>query len=313
MSAPDDGAALIGLNEVCVVADVVGPDERADLIDWADRAMRAGELIANPADPGSLMTPYLSAAGDRTVLTGADARADQPLVFVPARDRRISRLPDAFWRVRVRMVERLGLGGLREDPYKGAFLNVVLPGGAVHPHVDARIGSEDETCDVLRCNVLFRRPPGGGMPMIGDETFAIAECGAWAFHPTGLRHSADRVDGGWRGTLSFGFLVRGRDRARRRYGLSRTIVDQFDLTDAVRRRAFAASIRGSAGAGALGGGRLALVDFAIGAGDGFTVGEAAIALGEAPLGVEQSLIDLQRAGFVESASGRQLPGMVRAL
>jgi hypothetical protein len=117
-------------------------------------------------------------------------------------------LPEEFWRIRRRVVDRLGLSDLRDDPYKGSYLTYVAAGGEVHEHRDARLQVDGRSMALLRCNVLLARASRGGMPVIDGEEIDVADRGMWAFHPTELLHSATTVSGEvGRVTLSFGFVV----------------------------------------------------------------------------------------------------------
>jgi hypothetical protein len=309
MYASHDPGALLGANEVLVVTEIVTPEEQAVLADWADEQAAAGRLYKNPADQGGYLTAYQSADGVRTVFTRepAPSAGRQRFVYVqPADAMKSEPLPDVFWDIRDRVVERLQLQALDEDPYKGCFLSVMTSGGEVHRHIDAKIELDGAAFDVLRCNVLFRRPEGGGMPVIGASTLDIADRGMWAFYPTVLRHSGTEVAGRWtRGTLSFGFLVSAEQRAMRRYGLARAIANQFQLTSDEARTRFLQGLRRSPNAADLGGLRLALIDFVVRSADDFAVAEAAASLDAPVADVDAALIDLQRNDFVESASGRR--------
>jgi len=217
---------LLGPNEIFVADSVVTAEEQATLVGWAEERRRQGRLLINPRDPEIHMTPFFSAAGGLTQITksglgpdGVERRAQRGLVWVPKVDAQfMDPLPDAFWSIRGRVIDRLGLGDLEEDYYKGSFLTYMAPGGKVHEHRDARVRVGTEECLLLRCNVLFQRPPQGGMPVIGSQEIDVGDRGMWAFYPTEFRHSTTVVRGpDSRGTLSFGFLVRHAALWQRRY------------------------------------------------------------------------------------------------
>lgn len=203
--------AFLGLDEIVILEDVVKPVEQRVLSSWAQDQREAGRLLANPVDPATRSTPYLAAA-DRglTPLTKArrDPRTAAP-VWVPETSGRVlDPLPDEFWTIRDRVVDRLGIGNMPDDPYKGSFLTSVCTGGDVHTHKDARLLIADAEVPLLRCNVLVQRPDGGGNPVIEGVEIDIPDRGMWAFHPTENVHGATTVTGARsRVTLSFGFVV----------------------------------------------------------------------------------------------------------
>jgi len=216
MAVPDTGVerplpALLGLDEVLVVSDVVTAAEQHVLCTWTDHQRAAGRLLVHPVDPTTMSTPFRSAADRQlTRLTGSDAgAAEASLVWVPATDPRVlDPLPDEFWAVRSGVVDRLGIADLPDDPYKGSFLTSVTAGGGVHAHKDARLPIDGEPHPLLRCNVVVRRPVSGGLPVIEGTEFDVPERGMWAFHPTENEHRATAVTGPiGRITLSFGFVV----------------------------------------------------------------------------------------------------------
>jgi len=189
----------------------VKPAEQHVLSSWADHQRAAGRLLVHPVDPTTVSTPFRSAADRQlTKLTRPDDRApDVSLVWVPDADPRVlDPLPGEFWDVRARVVGRLGIADLPDDPYKGSFLTSVAAGAGVHSHKDARLPIDGEHRPLLRCNVLVRRPASGGMPVIEGSEFDVPERGMWAFHPTENGHGATAVTGPiGRITLSFGFVV----------------------------------------------------------------------------------------------------------
>ncbi|WP_051707105.1 hypothetical protein [Nocardioides aequoreus] len=201
----------MGLDEVVVVDEVVTIAERARLVEWATEQGAAGLLQQNPVDPLSRTTPFFAAADrGRSVLTRDEGTEPDStdLVWIP-REKGEVFLPEEFWAVRTRVVSRLGLEALPDDPYKGSFLTCVSPGGDVHTHKDARLPLDGSPpLPLLRCNVLVQRPEGGGLPVISETLIEVPERGVWALHPTELMHGATPVVGAReRITLSFGFVV----------------------------------------------------------------------------------------------------------
>jgi hypothetical protein len=203
--------AFLGLDEVVVVDNVVTPAEQDVVGSWADEQRRADRLLIHPIDPATRSTPFLSAANKQlTPLTQPNDRlGDSALVWVPNVDLRVlDPLPEEFWAIRTRVIARLGIDDLSDDPYKGSFLTSVAPGGDVHTHKDARLWIDGDLRPLLRCNVMVRRPDAGGMPVIEGTEFDIPDRGLWALHPTENIHGATSVAGPTsRVTLSFGFVV----------------------------------------------------------------------------------------------------------
>jgi hypothetical protein len=313
--------SLLGPNEVLVADEIVTPEEQAVLVAWAGEKAKGGRLLESPADPGGLLTHYQSATGALTRFTqhgpGHAGEDGQEFVFVPrVEGQPRDPLPDAFWQVRARVVEWLRVGMLDEDPYKGCFLSYTTAGGRIHQHLDAKVRVDGEECDILRCNVLFRRPATGGMPVIRAAQLDILDRGMWAFFPTELVHSATEVGGpAPRGTLSFGFLVRPNDLWQRRYRLAAAICAEYGLDDDRSRRGhLIEQLRQAPAAAMLGSRRLELVEFIIRARGDFTVRAALDALGTPPSETGPALIELQRSGFVESiSSGDAFRGNVMVL
>jgi hypothetical protein len=205
-------AASLGLNEVLVLDSVVRPDEQSVLASWALERHRAGALLNNPVDPRRHLTPYLAAEDrGRTPLTQRQPvdDGDAGPVWIPEITLgHADTPPDDFWQIRRRVIDRLGLGEARDDPYKGSFLTYVTSGGFVHAHRDARLQVEGMTVPLLRCNVMLRRATRGGQPVISERELEVPVRGMWAFYPTELLHSATPVSGArGRVTLSFGFVI----------------------------------------------------------------------------------------------------------
>lgn len=300
---------LLGTNEVLVAGEVVTVQEQAILLAWAERQYRAGRLLENPSDPGAYCTPFQSTRGGLTALTNLAARrnmwAEQTLVWVPeVNEHRVDRLPDEFWSIRSRVVDRLGLATLEEDHYKGSFLSYIAPGTGVHTHRDARLTIDHEEFLILRCNVLFRRPDEGGQPIIGSTEFDVPDRGMWAFFPTELVHSATPVRGSqFRGLLSFGFLARPEDVWERRfrstagfeaeYGLEPGSDTGHALIEALRQAPEAQSVDSE---------RIDLLEFIVSSQKDFNVWEAARGVHRKPADICDAIHDLQRSGIVESRS-----------
>ncbi len=300
-------ASLHGPNEVLVAGDVVTAAEQAVLANWAEDKLRRGRLIENPRDPGRFLTPHLSATGSLSRFTKEGAGREQDFVWIPKvvggteDGEPLDPLPDLFWEIRARVVRCLGLEGVEEDHYKGSFLTYTAPGGAVHQHCDEKVMIDREPCDILRCNVLFQRPESGGLPVIGTTELDVPDRGMWVFYATALVHSAGAVSGSFRGTLSYGFLIRPRQLWERRFRIAANIGSQYGLEEGNDgRRKLIEKLRRAAGTSALGTERLELAEYIIGFNGAFSVREAADAVGREPAGTASDLMDLQRSGFVDS-------------
>ena len=228
---------LLGPAEIFVASDVVTPAAQSILADWAEEKRARDRLLTHPRDPCNRTTPFRSEDGTLTRLTRPEEQGNAHFegrpIWVPNLDERVmDPLPAAFWEIRARVIELLDIGHLPDDPYKGSFLSYISPGGAVHPHRDARLSIDYEEFALIRANVLFQGSETGGQPIIGPLAVEVPDRGMWAFYPTEIIHSATKVGGSrHRGTLSFGFLVRSRDLVDRGFRVASGSGAIPDLTD----------------------------------------------------------------------------------
>ena len=304
--------SLLGTNEVLVADEVVTAEEQATLLAWAERQYRDGKISATLPDPGAWCTPFQSIGGGLTTLTNASAQqlegsAEQRLVWVPEVDEgNIDRLPEEFWRIRARVVERLDLAALDEDHYKGSFLTYISPGAGVHRHRDARLMIRNEEFLILRCNVLFRRPEAGGQPVVESIDLEVPDRGMWAFFPTEHVHAATPVRGSaFRGLLSFGFLVRLEDLWQRRFRMTTDFAQEHGVAaDAEHKRALIDALRAAPESSELDAQRIDLLEFIVMSDDEFSVQDAADSLQRSPAELCDALHDFQRSRIVESRSSR---------
>jgi hypothetical protein len=299
---------LLGANEVLISESVVTPEEQSILIGWAQKLRKAGKLVNNPLDAGVYSTPFCSAQGGLTRLTregGEREEQDQKLVWVPmVNDELLEPFPEAFWRIRSRVVHLLGLQDFREDDYKGSFLSYIAPGGEIHRHRDARLKIGSEEFLILRCNVLFKKADAGGLPVFGDSEVPVPDRGMWAFFATELVHAATEVCGeGFRGLLSFGFLVRPSDLWQRRFRISRTGDLEYlaSCSDDTRGALFQ-ELRRSPQMELVGSGRLDLLEFIVRSRADFSLEEAANSLRGDPSEIGEAIYDLQKSNLIESNS-----------
>jgi hypothetical protein len=313
MKTPDNAAALLGPNEVLVSEGVVTADERRMLVDWLVAQQRAGQLLRNPQDPGAYSTPFRAAdTGEPT--RPAELRAvrrgiAQPIVWLPDLGERVDPLPAELWRIRARVVERLGLDALNDDPYKGSFISYIEPGTGVHQHRDERLIVNGEERPILRCNLFLQRPGAGGLPVFdGRFELDVPDLGMWAFFPTELVHSATAVQGrGFRALLSFGFLGRMTQWWTRRFRAAPSFLAESGLEargEGVRGALIAQTLASVRAAG-INDARLALLAFALRAPGGFNVDEAAGALSMPAAEVWPMIAHLQRSRVLQSRSSER--------
>lgn len=302
-------SCLLGPNEVLLADLVITEDEQSALFGWLEAQRSAGKLVQNPQDPGAYSTPFRAANGTLTRLTrggrvGA-ASGKQKLVWIPDVAEAVDPLPEELWRIRARVIERLGLGGLEEDVYKGSFMSYIEPGTGVHRHRDDRLKLEEGERLILRCNILVKKPEGGGSPVFDERVEVdVPDRGMWAFFPTELVHSANEVRGALaRGLMSFGFLVRPADLLQRRFHVAPRFASECAFgagEDA--RRGVIERLRASALAAGLSDDRVELLAFVLASPGDFTLEEAARSLRRRPRDVFEVLRDLQVSEVVASNS-----------
>lgn len=296
-------------NEVLVTESILNEQEQAALVTWAEQQHQTGRLNENPQDPGAFSTSFCSADGQLSRLTRERGRetSAQKLAWVPSPKEQTAQLPDTFWQIRERVVNLLGLGSLQEDHYKGSFLSYIMPGSRVHQHRDDRIKVGSKEFLIFRCNVLFKKPLGGGLPAIGNKQIDVPERGMWAFFPTELVHSATEVKGGhFRGLLSFGFLLSPEEVWDQRYRLSRDFEAEYRLDNGENsRRDLVELLSNSAEAADLNPLRVQVLQHIIlGSGD-FSISEVAGSLRCEPSTVARILRDLQGSKVIVSESSAQ--------
>lgn len=96
--------------------------------------------------------------------------------------------------VAARIERRFGLEGVPVDPELGWVISVILKGGFVHTHTDARL-YRDKPLKHLRCNVVISKPDSGGIPVIANRPVPLVEGGGWAFFASEYPHSSFPVGG----------------------------------------------------------------------------------------------------------------------
>lgn len=311
-SRTQSAARLLGTNEIFVADSIVTVDEQLSLVDWAEEKQRNGRLLTNPRDSEIYMTPFLSEDGGLTRFaqqgpTKQELEGRQRgFVWIPqVTEQFLDQPPESFWTIRSRVVDVLGLHGVQEDHYKGSFLSYIVPGGRVHEHRDARVKVEGDEFLILRCNVLFKKPQQGGMPIIGSQEIDISDRGMWAFFPTEFRHSTTVVHGTeCRGTLSFGFLLHPEELWERRFRVTPQLHQQGHMGSPdrlfhgiVERQHLPVSVRER---------QEVVWEFVASQTGDFSVREVAKALDESPSDVWQVLRDLQASRLIQSLSSASL-------
>lgn len=109
---------------------------------------------------------------------------------------------ETFERIRIRLVERLGMQDFRMDPHVEDYASVILPGGFVHLHTDPALPGHNHA----RANLLCGFPDAGGMPVISGTRYRIEPGDIWMFLPSEARHFCELVVGSRpRVNCSFGF------------------------------------------------------------------------------------------------------------
>lgn len=309
MTGKSAAESLLGPNEVLLTDSLVSSEERSRLWQWAEDQYRSGKLLNTPSDPGGFSTPFHSVEGSLTRLTSAAARRDnaseQRLIWVPDVDEEcLDPLPAELWEIRARVVDLLGLSGLEEDHYKGTFLSCTSPGTGVHAHCDAKLIIRGEERPIFRCNLLFKRPEEGGLPVLESREIDVPDGGMWASFPTELLHAASPVRGTQiRGLLSFGFLVRLAEFWQRRFRLSMDFAVEYGLDSGDEpRRALLEQLRAAPEAQGIGQARIDLLEFILSSTGGFSIQAAADSLQQTPAETWEALRDLQRSPPVESWS-----------
>lgn len=295
-------ATLLGPNEVLVAKGVVAEQEREALVDWLAAQRRADKLVRNPKDPGAYSTPFRAADGGLTRLIQPGASTDKgpSPVWLPNVNPTPEPLPDTLWRIRDRVIDRLGLDDLDDDPYKGTFMSYIEPGTGVHQHRDERILVDAEERPILRCNIFLRRPAGGGLPVFdGRLELDVPDRGLWAFFPSELVHSATAVRGpGIRALLSLGFLARVEHWWHRRFRVAPDFVTEYGLGSELAREKLLDRLAGT-GVGRC---QLALLGFALSTPGGFSIAEAAEPLSMDAQALWPMVRDLQRNRVLDSES-----------
>jgi hypothetical protein len=116
--------------------------------------------------------------------------------------RRYASQPDApFWS------EAFSCFNLRPDcvePKEKNFTgNHYLDGAFTHDHIDE---AKDDYVHV-RCNLMIKKPPIGGNPILDGEEVHVDEGDLWLCLASLERHSSTPISGGERIIFSFGALV----------------------------------------------------------------------------------------------------------
>lgn len=104
--------------------------------------------------------------------------------------------PDIVYDVFSKITDRLSLHEYRKSVLGGGRDGVVVSctfdGGDVYEHVDPK---EQNGLDVLRCNIMTRKPVEGGMLFVGGEQIEIDEGDLHCYLPSDVSHYVTTVHG----------------------------------------------------------------------------------------------------------------------
>ncbi len=207
------GSQVAGSPTAIILRNFVSHAESDRFADWSAHYEAMGALADVRGDGSDLMSPFFARVGGRTVC-GARGRH----VFVEEMGRfcfvaesyggaPAVPAPPGLWPLQER-VKALLANVVAEDPFKGAFINVVRPGGSVAEHMDSRVMHQGGTCSVVRCNIIVQMGQGGA-PVIGDDALGLSAGDGWMFMASEVRHRSQEVSGGKsRIIVSMGFLVK---------------------------------------------------------------------------------------------------------
>jgi hypothetical protein len=90
-----------------------------------------------------------------------------------------------------------------EPRFKNMTTNHYLDGAFTHEHID----TAPEGFAHVRCNVILKKPPVGGNPIIDGERIEVEENDLWLCLASLERHASEPIQGGERVMFSFGGLV----------------------------------------------------------------------------------------------------------
>jgi len=109
--------------------------------------------------------------------------------------------PDEWFNIRDRVISCIGGESLIEDTFIGFRLMHHLKGAEVFEHIDPT----DEGKDVLRVNIMIRKPISGGNPFISGVEYEVQPGDLWAFIGNKMEHGCTKSLSD-RTILSFGFF-----------------------------------------------------------------------------------------------------------
>jgi len=160
-------------DELAIVPDFLGEEERLGLLRWA-RAMR----------------PHLKANGAYRFFRRVEG---------------LPRVDPLHTALRLRLQRALGVpADARPEPSFGWYLSIIHAGGYIHAHTD----TAPEGMRHLRANIFLQTPYHGGRPVIGRAAHQVAPRTLLAFFPSERRHMSEPSYGRRRRIiLSFGYLV----------------------------------------------------------------------------------------------------------
>jgi hypothetical protein len=127
----------------------------------------------------------------------------QDAEFVPnGYGRRFARQEDApYWK---EAFAAFGLVPTCVEPrFQNMTANHFLDGACTHPHKD----SAPDGFVHVRCNVMLKKPPVGGNPILDNNSVQVEENDLWICLASLEHHSSEPINGGERVMFSFGGLV----------------------------------------------------------------------------------------------------------
>jgi hypothetical protein len=90
------------------------------------------------------------------------------------------------------------------DPFFFDFIGYIWEGGFVHEHTDPCVPGRE----MVRINILIRKPDVGGMPIVDGHEFQVEVGDVWLNPATRIKHSCTEVRGPRpRSVLSLGFQI----------------------------------------------------------------------------------------------------------
>ena len=177
-----DTKLVVPPQEGLYIKDFITSNEAAEIRDWAYVCIKAGLLpISKYIDVGSLKNRFSS---------------------------RVNRLspPELFGRIKERVESRFNTKEFLEDDYIGFSLMYHTKGAEILEHLDIT----NPGVNVLRINIMIKKPTEGGMPIILGKETNIQEGDLWSFVGDLSIHGCSMSDSD-RVVLSFGYEINSKE------------------------------------------------------------------------------------------------------